>query len=201
MSEIRFIFDLDGTITNCETLPIIARHFHLEKEIESLTQSAVRGDVPYIENFIHRVRILGGLPVSEIADLLQTVPLHKRIADFIRRHAEDCVVATTNLDVWIEKLTADLSCNVHCSHASIRDNQINKLESILKKDHLVKQLKNSGFKVVFIGDGHNDMEAMRLADISIASGLTHEPAKSILPFTRYLCYEEKALCRLLEHLC
>ena len=61
-------------------------------------------------------------------------------------------------------------------------------------------LELEGEKVIFIGDGNNDVEAMRLADIAIASGLTHMPAKSVLSVANYLVFSEEALCRQLNQL-
>ena len=65
---------------------------------------------------------------------------------------------------------------------------------------MVKKYQDKGEKVIFVGDGNNDVEAMRIADISIAAGLIHHPAKSILPFTDYLIFNEVALCRQLNQL-
>lgn len=196
-----FVFDMDGTITSCETLPLIGKHFGIDKEIEKLTQNAIAGNVPYLENFIYRIHMLANYPVKEISTLLKNVPLHEPIINFIARHSDQCRIATTNLDVWIEQLQTRLPCPVHCSHASLKNDSINRLETVLKKDQLVTDLQAQGFKVAFIGDGNNDMEAMRLADVAIASGLTHPPAKSILLVADYICYDENALCRFLEHLC
>ncbi len=69
----KFIFDLDGTITKAETLPLIANHFNVEEQINELTKATVAGQVPFIESFIRRVYILGKLPASEINDLLEGV--------------------------------------------------------------------------------------------------------------------------------
>ncbi|MBO5441078.1 MAG: phosphoserine phosphatase, partial [Alphaproteobacteria bacterium] len=60
--------------------------------------------------------------------------------------------------------------------------------------------QNQGEQVVFIGVGDNDVEAMRLADISIASGLTHHPAPSVLSIANYLTLNEEGLCRQLNQL-
>jgi hypothetical protein len=51
-----------------------------------------------------------------------------------------------------------------------------------------------------IGDGNNDMEAMREADISIACGLIHYPARSILSIADYLIFEENSLYKLLNQI-
>ena len=45
----KFIFDLDGTVTKEETLPLIAKHFSVEEEIETLTKQTVMGQIPFVE--------------------------------------------------------------------------------------------------------------------------------------------------------
>lgn len=59
---------------------------------------------------------------------------------------------------------------------------------------------SEGFEVVYVGDGNNDLEAMRLADVAIANGITHDPANSILGVADYAVYTEEALCRQLNQL-
>lgn len=75
---IKIIFDLDGTITKKETLPIISKYFNIEEEIEHLTAQTIQGNVPFMESFIKRVHILGKFPVDEIARHLEKVPLYKK---------------------------------------------------------------------------------------------------------------------------
>ena len=70
---VKFLFDLDGTITKQETLPIIANHFHIRGRIDQLTKETVAGNVPFIESFIRRVHILSDFPVDEVARLLSHV--------------------------------------------------------------------------------------------------------------------------------
>ena len=53
----KFIFDLDGTLTLCETLPEIAQAFHMEDKINALTVQTIRGEMPFMEGFIRRVNL------------------------------------------------------------------------------------------------------------------------------------------------
>lgn len=196
----KFIFDLDGTVTKQETLPIISKYFGIEAEIDKLTEETVKGNIPFIESFIRRVYILGQLPINEVSDLLETVDIYQKVGSFILQHKENCIIATGNLECWVDKLAKKVGCCCYCSDGIIADNKVVKLTRILRKENLVERFKSEGEKVVFIGDGNNDVEAMRLADISIASGLTHMPAKGVLSIADYLVFSEEALCRQLNQL-
>jgi len=196
----KILFDLDGTITAQETLPVIAQHFGVEDKITELTQQTVQGNVPFIESFIRRVNILGNLPVSEISDLLADVPLYPQLYEFIQQHKDDCVIVTGNLSCWCMGLEEKLHCKTYCSEAEVVDNRVVKLKSILRKEQIVDLYKAQGEQVVFVGDGNNDLEAMRHADISIATGLTHNPARSLYAICDYIIFNEQALCRQLNQL-
>lgn len=196
----KFIFDLDGTVTKQETLPLISKHFKIQEEIDNLTKETIQGNIPFVESFIRRVYILGKLPINEVSDLLAKVELYKNVANFISQNSENCIIATGNLECWIDKLASKIGCCCYCSDGLIENNQVVKLTRILRKENLVERYKSEGEKVVFIGDGNNDVEAMRAADISIASGLTHLPAKGVLSIADYLVFNEEALCRQLNQL-
>jgi HAD superfamily phosphoserine phosphatase-like hydrolase len=196
----KFIFDLDGTITAKETLPLIASHFGVKEQIDKLTKDTINGSIPFIESFIRRVHILGKLDVNQIDALLADVPLYTIVTRFIRDHSDRCIIATGNIYCWIASLVKKIGAEWCCSEASVVNNRVEKLTKILRKENIVKQYHNTGEKVVFIGDGNNDMEAMRLADISIASGMTHSPAPSVLSIADYAVFSEEALCRQLNQL-
>lgn len=198
--KIKFIFDLDGTVTAEETLPMIAKHFKVEQEIEKLTQETEQGNIPFVESFIRRVFILGQLPVDEVANLLENTKLYPKLLNFIQRHADNCAIATGNLECWSHKLLKIIGCESFCSDSLVENNHVIKLTKILRKEQVVEQYQKDGYTVVFIGHNNYDLEAMRIADISIAVGITCPPSKSVLPFTNYLIFSEEALCRQLNQL-
>ena len=196
----KFIFDLDGTLTKQETLPLIAKHFKIEEEIISHTNETIQGNIPFVESFIKRVYILGKLPINEVSDLLKNVPVYPLIEKFVQQNKDECVIVTDYLECWVKNLISNFGCEFHCSDGIIQDNKIKKLTKILHKEDIVDLYKASGERVIFIGDGNNDVEAMRKSDISIASGLTHTPANSVLSCADYLVFSEEALCRQLNQL-
>lgn len=196
----KFLFDLDGTVTSAETLPIIANHFECKEEIEELTKRTVQGNIPFIESFIRRVNILGKYSVSETSDILAQVPLYLEVKKFIDDHRADCVIVTGNLTCWCEGLFKKIGCQCYGSEAETEDDKVVKLKTILRKEQIVEQYKALGETVVFIGDGNNDLEAMRHANISISVGLTHKPAQSLMAITDYVIFNEHALCRQMRQL-
>jgi HAD superfamily phosphoserine phosphatase-like hydrolase len=195
-----FVFDLDGTLTTKETLPIIAEHFNVKEEIKSLTEETIKGNIPFVESFIKRVMMLGKLPVSEIDDLLAGVPLNAKVLKFIQENKDKSIIATGNFSGWVEKLTAKVGCKTYSSDGIVENNKIEKLTHILKKEDVVKEYKAKGETVVFIGDGNNDVEAMREADISIACGVIHKPAQSVLSVADYAVFDDVALYLLLNQI-
>lgn len=197
----KFLFDLDGTVTSEETLPIIANHFNCVEQISELTARTVQGNVPFIESFIRRVNILSHYSVSETSQLLAKVPLYPAIAKFIEEHKEDCVIVTGNLTCWCDGLFKKIGCQCYGSEAQCEGDKVVKLKTILRKEQIVDQYKALGETVVFIGDGNNDLEAMRHANISIATGLTHNPAQSLMSICDYVIFNEQALVRQMQQLC
>ena len=197
----KFLFDLDGTVTSKETLPIIAEHFRCKNEIAELTARTVAGNVPFVESFIRRVNILGQYSVEETNRLLTAVPLYPELAKFIEDHKKDCVIVTGNLTCWCEGLFKKIGCQCYGSDAECEGDKVVKLKTILRKEAIVDQYKALGETVVFIGDGNNDLEAIRHANISIAAGLTHNPAQSLLAVCDYVIFNEKTLCRQMCQLC
>lgn len=198
--EIVYIFDLDGTITAKETLPIISNHFNVGKEITELTKETVAGNIPFVESFIKRVNILGDLPVSEINNLLVKVPLLELVAGFIKDHSSSCVIATGNLNGWVQALCKRIGCEYFCSDGIIENDRVSRLTHILKKEDVVNHYKSRNKTVVFIGDGNNDVTAMQTADIAVACGIVHQPAKGVMNAADYVVYDERALVRLLSQI-
>lgn len=196
----KFLFDLDGTITSQETLPIIARLGDVADRIDGLTKETVRGNVPFVESFIQRVTILKDISVRAISNRLAEVPLYEELHRFLLDHREDCIVVTGNLSCWCEGLFAKIGCRSFSSDALVENDRVVKINSILRKETVVDYFRSQGEKVVFVGDGNNDMEAMRHADISVSAGLTHHPANSLFAITDYMVFNETALCRLLNQL-
>ncbi len=196
----KFLFDLDGTITREETLPLIAARFGLTEEIRALTEETVRGAVPFEVSLTARVMALGAFPLEEIAALLEAVPLHERLVAFLREHPGDAAIVTGNLDVWAGRLLRRIGCRAYTSEARTEGNRVVGIRRILDKRAVVRHYQAEGHRVVFVGDGDNDVEAMTAADIALGAGLVHEPAPRVLSVAQRIFYEEEEMRAYLEKL-
>lgn len=197
----KFLFDLDGTLTLKETLPVIAEHFGIEEQIIPLTQQTVQGIVPFEEGFMKRVHILRQYSVSEISSLLSTVPIHPLLLQFIRQERANCIVVSGNLDCWCHSLLEKIDCkHYYCSEALVKDDKLVGIQRLLNKKAIVCTYQEQGEKVAFIGDGYNDLEAMQQADLALVCGLSNTPAPSLLSVADRVFYDEKELVDYLNQL-
>ncbi len=201
-TRVRFLFDMDGTVTAAETLPLVAAHYGIMGDVEALTGMAVAGDIPYEESLRRRVALLAGLPVDEVSRVVASAPLHEHIARFIIKHHDQCAIVSSNLDCWCHALVGALGCPAYFSRARVDGNRVGGVEWILRKQDVVDAYKAQGETVVFVGDGHNDLEAMSHAHVAIAVGLLPgAPAASLVAAAHHVFTNEKALCRMLESMC
>ena len=196
----KFVFDLDGTLTEVETLPLIADTFKIGQEIAELTKETIAGTIPFMESFIDGVNLLSNIERTQISKLLEQVPINEKLLSFILDHQQSAAIVTENLFEWIKLLSAKLKCDVHASESITTPSGILELTNILRKEDVVRRYQELGDLVVFIGDGSNDAEAMRIADVSIACGLVHEPSMSVMQIADYVVYNTGALVRLLHQI-
>lgn len=198
-----FCFDLDGTISKMEILPIIAKEIDIFEEIEALTEATIKGIIPFNRSFQLRVKLLSEIPIKRVQDLVMDIPLHNEIVNFIKKNSSNSYVITGNLDVWIEELIMKkIGCQYFSSKAIMSNDKIIGISNILNKGMVIKELKklHRNYRIVSIGDGMGDVPMHLEADIGIALGAVHSPIETLINVSNYITYEEKTLCRLLNTL-
>lgn len=195
-----FAFDLDGTVTSLELLPLIATELDLLCEIRLLTRLTLDGTIGFEESFRLRCAILQSIPISDVQEIVAETPLNEDIAEFITKNADRCSVVTGNLDVWIRPILERVGCRFFSSTAITDGNRIVRLDRVLHKSTPIHELKIHAERVVAIGEGANDLPMFEAADIGVAYGGVHPPAPMLLEISDYLTFDGGALCRLLSTL-
>ncbi|MDR0659925.1 MAG: HAD-IB family phosphatase [Prevotellaceae bacterium] len=196
-----FCFDLDGTLTRQEILPLIARDIDLYQEFEALTLATINGIIPFVNSFKLRCRILAEVPISRVKAIVSQVKLYDKVVQFVSNNKECCFIATGNLDIWIEELAQKIGCPIYSSVAKYTEDKLDGIEKILDKADAVDDIRAKGFnRVVAIGDGMGDVGMFQQADISIAYGATHCPNQTLLELSNFVTFNEDALCRTINTL-
>lgn len=196
-----FLFDLDATVTKEEILPALAEQVGLLEEMQEMTEKTMRGEIPFQSSFLARVEMLKTIPVSRVAEIVEKTPLNEELVQFIQTHASRCYIVTGNIDVWIEKLIKRIGLpmsHCYCSSASVSEDYIISVNSVVDKEKIAKQFV---VPVVAVGDGSNDAEMVRLADVGIGYGGVRPVAYSLMCNATHVICDEHRLCSFLHTLC
>lgn len=196
-----FCFDLDGTVTQEEILPLLARELDIFDEIQALTLATINGAIPFDSSFKLRVKILSTIPIARVRKIISGVMLHTRIVEFMRLNATQCFLITGNLDVWLLDLLNVLGIAAYTSIARHDGDQLLGVASILNKGEAVDNVRCKGFdRVIAVGDGMGDVPMFLRADVRIAFGGVHHPIKTLKELSDFVVFTEEALCRTLNTL-
>jgi HAD superfamily phosphoserine phosphatase-like hydrolase len=195
-----YCFDLDGTITSQELLPLMAAELDLYEEISALTQATINGLIPFEQSFKLRCKLLSDVPIKKVQEVADKVKLNKSIVQFIRENKDNSYVITGNIYEWIQPIIDKLGCKIFCSEGKFKNGRLSGLEKILDKGKVIKELRGGGKSIISVGDGMGDVLMFQESDLSIAYGGVHEPIETLMKVSNYLVYNEDSLCRLLNTL-
>ena len=196
----KYAFDLDGTVTKVETLPLLATELDLSEEMKLLTDLTLSGDIPFDKSFKLRYLVLRNISPKRIADIMSKVELDEDIAAFIKSHKDECAIVTGNLDYWIAPIVEKLGCESYSSTSELDANGLPVLKNILSKAEAIRDLRKTADKVVAVGESFNDVPMFEEADVAVSYGGVHKPVDTAISVSDYVVFEGGALCRLLKML-
>ena len=178
-------------------LPTIAKKNNKENEMRELTEKTMMGDLLFEESLTKRVQMLNDIPVSEVAELVQEIPVSEKLVNFLNENKERCYIVTSNLDVWICKLMKKIGMEGHyfCSNAEVKNNKIVGINQILIKESIIKKFKQN---IVATGDGSNDRKMLENADIGIGYGGVRDISPALIDVIDYAFYDEEKLYEFLN---
>lgn len=193
-------FDLDGTITRQELLPLIAQEVSLSDEIKLLTDATMSGVLTFDKSLRLRCRLLSDIAISRVQEIVSSALLDPDIESYILSHREHCCIATGNLDVWIKPLTDRLGCRVFSSVAAFDGDRLLGIRTILNKADVISAVRPAFERVIAIGDGMNDAGMFEAADLAVAYCGVHDAVPALIDLSDFVVTDGRALCRLIATL-
>jgi HAD superfamily phosphoserine phosphatase-like hydrolase len=199
MNNTAYLFDLDGTVTRDELLPLIAKGVGLWEEMTILTRLTLEGSIDFQQSFRLRVALLSPLPLKSVHQALARVRVDANIANFLRAHRHDCYVVTGNLNLWVKPLLDRLGVACFASTgARVKNRTV--LQSVLNKGDAARQLRTRYRRIIAVGDSFNDIPMFENSDIGVAYAGTHNPVPTLIRTARFVIRSSESLCRLLTTL-
>ncbi len=175
------VMDVDSTFIQEEVIELLAKHAGVESEVADITHRAMNGELDFEQSLRARVKMLAGLPVSVLSDVLQEITLTPGAATLTRTlHRLGFHVALVSggfLDV-VEPLATSLGVT------NIKANKLHIVDGFLTGeldgpviDRAAKAIALREFadlydipmsRTIAIGDGANDLDMLNAAALGIA---------------------------------
>ena len=175
------VFDFDSTLMDGETIDFLAKPLGFEKEVASITQRAMEGELDFFEALTTRVALLKGLPKVEVDKICQNLPIMNGAAETVkglksRGYRVVCFSggfrnATSPACKRLE-IDADFSNILHDNGGILTGRVGGDMMFNFSKGDMLNRLQNllsiNKENTLVVGDGANDLSMFKYASIRVA---------------------------------
>ena len=193
------VMDMDSTAIQIECIDEIARLAGRGEEVSAVTAKAMRGELDFNESLISRVACLEGVPVAQLEQIRNAMPLTFGIQFLVRelklRNWRIAIASggfTYFADYLKERLGLDaafsntLETRQGCLTGKVAGDIVNAEVKAQKVDELAQQYAITNSQCIAMGDGANDLAMMARAGFGVAchaKPLVNEKADAAIRFS------------------
>lgn len=198
--------DMDSTVIQIECIDEIAKLAGRGDEVSAVTAKAMRGELAFSESLINRVGCLQGVPVAQLAQIRDAIPLMPGIMTLINElkvHGWKIAIASGGFTYFADHLMQRLGLDAAFSNeldiaegvltGKVNGDIVDAAVKAQTVEALAAQWHIPMSQTIAMGDGANDLLMMDKAALGVAchaKPLVREKADTAIRFggLHYLLY-------------
>ena len=176
------IADMDSTIVGCECLDELADFAGMRREVATITERAMRGDLQFEDALRERVAMIAGLPLDDLQrcfdERVRLNPGARTLAATMAADGARCVLISGGFDFFTSRVAQAAGFHAQWGNKLIDDGEAltgRVAEPILGRDAKLATLRAeaAGFgaamvNTLAVGDGANDVDMILAAGLGVA---------------------------------
>lgn len=176
-----YVFDMDSTFINQEVIDEIGREIGQYDRFAEITESAMKGQIDFIQAFYDRIAMLKGLYHERAHDILPRITLSPGIETFIasaRRARAHTMIVSGGFDFVLQHFQKPLGIDtIHAHHLEVDPDGLftgaitgGIIDGGRKQQLVQEKIAELGLtreQVVITGDGANDIKMMAEAGTQV----------------------------------
>ena len=174
-------FDMDSTLIQTEVIDELAVRAGVGDEVKEITEQAMQGKIDFAESFKKRVKLLKGLDVSVMQEIVETLPITEgldRLIAVLKKVGFKIAILSGGFTYFGNYLKERYQLDyMYANELEIKDgkltgNYIGDIVDAKRKAELLKLIaqveKVDIRQTVAVGDGANDLLMLETAGLGIA---------------------------------
>lgn len=175
------VFDMDSTLIQCEVMDELAKKAGVGDQVAAITESAMRGEIPFNESFERRLATLQGLDEAVLTEIAAELPITEgaeRLIASLKKLGYRVGILSGGFTYFADHLKQrfGLDC-VSANQLQIVDGKLTgKVQGEIvngeKKAELLRmmaaQLDIDMRQTIAVGDGANDLPMLSIAGLGVA---------------------------------
>jgi len=175
------VFDVDSTLVDAEIIDELAKVAGVGEEVARITNLAMKGEIDFGESLRKRVRLLRGLPETEVIKVAKSIPIMpgaERLLEEAKSRGYKTIAITGSFMTVVHNVNEKLNLDhIVANELVIKDGVVTgevrgPLTEQNAKVRVLEQIaKSEGISLqdcIVVGDGANDLGAFKKAGLSIA---------------------------------